>query len=210
MESERGEKKNSFFFERPASSSGSGEMLRSAFVRFLSFNLNLSLQFLSLSLRSYNTWQMLEAAAGFKGSPSDVTAQLDKAVEQGLNTVRAFAFGTEEGFALQKKPGQYDEATFKALDFVLDEARKRGLRLVLALANNWPSANTDEKRRSGANSDNKFSYADSIGAIKVVNGRVTGEDAFFTDPRAKQAYKDHLSVLANRVNSINGRKYKGE
>ena len=66
---------------------------------------------------------MLEAAAGFKGSPSDVTAQLDKAVEQGLNTVRAFAFGTEEGFGLQKKPGQYDEATFKALDLVLDEAR---------------------------------------------------------------------------------------
>lgn len=153
---------------------------------------------------------MLEAAAGFKGSPSDVTAQLDKAVEQGLNTVRAFAFGTEEGFGLQKKPGQYDEATFKALDFVLDEARKRGLRLVLAVANNWPSANTDEKRRSGANTDNKFAYADAVGAIKVVNGRVVGEDAFFTDPRAKQAYKDHLSVLANRVNSINGRKYKGK
>ena len=153
---------------------------------------------------------MLEAAAGFKGSPSDVTAQLDKAVEQGLNTVRAFAFGTEEGFALQRKPGQYDEATFKALDFVLDEARKRNLRLVLALANNWPSANTDEKRRSGANSDNKFAYADAVGAIKIVNGRVVGEDAFFTDPKAKQAYKDHLSVLANRVNSINGRKYKGE
>ena len=153
---------------------------------------------------------MLEAAAGFKGSPSDVTAQLDKAVEQGLNTVRAFAFGTEEGFALQRTPGQYDEATFKALDFVLDEARKRNLRLVLALANNWPSANTDEKRRSGANSDNKFAYADAVGAIKIVNGRVVGEDAFFTDPKAKQAYKDHLSVLANRVNSINGRKYKGE
>jgi len=153
---------------------------------------------------------MLEAAAGFKGSPSDVTAQLDKAVEQGLNTVRAFAFGTEEGFGLQKKPGQYDEATFKALDFVLDEARKRGLRLVLAVANNWPSANTDEKRRSGANTDNKFAYADAVGAIKIVNGRVVGEDAFFTDPKAKQAYKDHLSVLANRVNSINGRKYKGK
>lgn len=116
----------------------------------------------------------------------------------------------EEGFGLQKKPGQYDEATFKALDFVLDEARKRGLRLVLAVANNWPSGNTDEKRRSGANTDNKFAYADAVGAIKVVNGRVVGEDAFFTDPKAKQAYKDHLSVLANRVNSINGRKYKGE
>ena len=101
-------------------------------------------------------------------------------------------------------------ASARLMGVSLDEARKRGLRLVLAVANNWPSANTDEKRRSGANTDNKFAYADAVGAVKVVNGRVVGEDAFFTNPKAKQAYKDHLSVLANRVNSINGRKYKGE
>jgi mannan endo-1,4-beta-mannosidase len=57
-----------------------------------------------------------------------------------LNVVRAFAFGTTEGFGLQTKPGEYNEAAFKALDTVIDEAGKRGLRLILAIANNWVAA----------------------------------------------------------------------
>lgn len=153
---------------------------------------------------------MMEAAAGVKGTPEDVKAQLDKAAANGLNVVRSFAFGTTEGFGLQTKPGEYNEKAFKALDFVIDEAGKRGLKLILAVANNWDDANTDEKRRAGANTDNKFAYANAAGKLSFVNGRVVGEDAFFTDPTAKKLYKNHLEALANRVNSINGKKYKDD
>ena len=79
----------------------------------------------------------MEAAAGVKGTPADVTAQLDKAAANGLNVVRSFAFGTTEGFGLQTKPGEYNEKAFKALDFMIDEAGKRDLKLILAVANNW-------------------------------------------------------------------------
>ena len=33
--------------------------------------------------------------------------------------------------------GQYNPAAFAALDYIISEAGKRGLRLVLALADNW-------------------------------------------------------------------------
>ena len=35
-------------------------------------------------------------------------------------------------------------------------------------------------------------------------------DNFFTSPQAKQAYKDHLSFMVNRKNSVNGRVYKDD
>lgn len=160
--------------------------------------------------RSYNTWQLLEAAAGVKGSPADVKAQLDKAAAAKLNVVRAFAFGTTEGFGLQTKPGEYNEAAFKALDTVIDEAGKRGLRLILAIANNWDDANTDEKRRAGANTDNKFAYANAVGKLDFVYGKPVGEDAFFTDEKAKKLFKAHIDALVNRVNTVNGKKVRGE
>lgn len=114
--------------------------------------------------------QILENAAGVVGSPTDVTNQFDAAVSNDFTVVRAFAFGTEAGFALQTTQashlpvhasaiclqqltcmhlglqGQYNEQAFKALDFIISEASKRGLRLVLALADNWlTDSNTDNK-----------------------------------------------------------------
>ena len=154
--------------------------------------------------------QLLEAAAGVKGTPQEVKEQLDAAKAQNLNTIRAFAFGTQEGFALQPRIGEYNEDAFKALDFILDEASKRDLRLVLAIANQWDSANTAPEKLQWANTDNKFAYSNSTGKLKMVNGKVTGEDAFFTDPDVRKKYRDHVGVLVNRVNSINGRKYKDD
>lgn len=52
--------------------------------------------------------------------------------------------------------GQYNEDAWEAFDFVIDEAGKRGLRLVIALANNWDSADTSIEHRDWANTDNKW------------------------------------------------------
>ena len=35
-----------------------------------------------------------------------------------------------------------------------------------------------------------------------------GPDAFFTDKQARKLFKDHIDVVVNRRNSINGRLYK--
>ena len=48
-----------------------------------------------------------------------------------------FGFPVQEGFNLQLAPGAYNETAFRGMDMVVAEAAKQGLRLVIALANNW-------------------------------------------------------------------------
>lgn len=49
--------------------------------------------------------------------------------------------------ALQVKPGVYSEDAFRALDYVVSEAGKAGLKVVLSLVDNWKYAGgVDEVR----------------------------------------------------------------
>ena len=38
--------------------------------------------------------------------------------------------------------GKYSEHAFQALDYILDEASKHGVRLLLTLVNNWDNADS--------------------------------------------------------------------
>lgn len=51
--------------------------------------------------------------------------------------VRIFGFPVQKGFNLQTKAGVYNEVAFKGMDIVLSEASKAGIKLIIALTNNW-------------------------------------------------------------------------
>lgn len=92
--------------------------------------------------------QLLEAAANFVGSQSDVTSQFRAAVASNMTVVRMFGHGVATGFHLQDPaaPGTYSERAFQAFDYVLDQAARFGLKLVISLANNWDTdSNSDNK-----------------------------------------------------------------
>eukprot|EP00884_Botryococcus_braunii_P017464 jgi/Botrbrau1/4400/Bobra.105_2s0043.1 len=155
----------------------------------------------------YNTWQILEDAAGFNGgSPDNVVRQFSAAQANNLNVVRMFGFGTAPRFALQSAPGQYNEQVFRAFDYVLDQAAKHGLRVIVALANNWDAA---DHRSEGippeqANVDNKWAYVNWVPSAEGV------EDNFYVNSEVKAIFKDHMKTLVNRVNTINGKVYKDD
>lgn len=52
----------------------------------------------------------------------------------GLRVVRAWAFNDK----FPSKPGAYDEAQGRGLDYFVAGAGKRGIRVELATANFWP------------------------------------------------------------------------
>nr|QOL01199.1 putative extracellular protein TR9_011a [Trebouxia lynnae] len=146
-----------------------------------------------------NTWQLLEVAAGkVKSKPvmlengmADVVQwTMATAAANKLNVVRSFAHGVDGSFPLQIKAGKYSEHAFQALDYILDEASKYGVRLLLTLVNNWDNA------------DSKTQYIQWAGA--------EGHDVFFTDPEVKQLYKDHIDTMVNRRNTINNRLYRDD
>jgi hypothetical protein len=87
---------------------------------------------------------------------AQVVQLLDKASGDGMNFVRIWAFtvtcvplcspsaamllisrNNSPQFPLQLAPSVYDEGIFRGLDFVLDEAMKRNMFVVLVLADWW-------------------------------------------------------------------------
>jgi mannan endo-1,4-beta-mannosidase len=76
------------------------------------------------------------------------------------------------------------------LDYALAKARAEGLRLLLVLTNNW-------KDFGGMNQ-----YLEWFD--------LAHHHQFYTDPRARQAYKDWVSHLVHRVNTITKVAYKDD
>lgn len=137
---------------------------------------------------------------------------LDDAKAMGLTVVRTWAFidrGSLDGRVSDVdgpgKDGVYfqywDTATgrpayndgpngLQRLDYVLAAARARGLRLILPMTNNW--------RDFGGMDQFTTWYG------------LANHDDFYTDARVRQAYKDWISHLLNRVNSITGVRYRDD
>jgi len=91
------------------------------------------------------------------------------------------------------------EASFVQLDMVLDEARQRGIKLILSLADN-PTYGT------------KQTYCHWADAIYGTSLEAAGYPyvGFFDNVNCRTLYKNFFALLANRVNTINGRVYKND
>lgn len=91
----------------------------------------------------WNSWEVLEAAHGTasaltKGQQNPGEGRklmqwvMDVGQGAGMNVMRFFAHGwDDEGTVIQSSPGKYNEDVLKSLDWVLYEAGKRGLKLVM-------------------------------------------------------------------------------
>ena len=86
--------------------------------------------------------------------------------------------------------GVYNEVAFQGLDKIINDAGEAGVKLILALTDNWHFQ------------DGLFQY------VEWGNSMATGD--FFTDPAIIQIYKNHLTAVTSRVNTLNGRMYKDD
>ncbi|RZC62929.1 hypothetical protein C5167_024689 [Papaver somniferum] len=145
-------------------------------------------------VNGFNTyWLMLFAADdSTKGKVSQI---FQEASSVGLTVCRTWAFNDGGWRALQKSPGVYDEDIFKALDFVLSEAKKYKIRLVMSLVNNWESYG------------GKSQYV-KWGKEFAGLTNLTSDDDFFTHPTLRTYYKNH--TLLNRVNTFTNVTYKND
>lgn len=90
-----------------------------------------------------------------------------------------------------QKPAYNDKSDgLQKLDFVLTEARSRGLTLTLVLTNNW---------RDFGGMDQYLTWYG-----------LRHHHEFYTDSRVRQAFKDWIHHIVNRVNSIDGVPYKDD
>jgi len=147
----------------------------------------------------WNQWEILEAASDapppFRHLPlpgrEHIVRLFNEAVDNGLKVVRIWAHTITKGHAMQTKPGEFNEKIFEGMDFVMDQAHRRGLRIIWALVDNWYPVG---------------------GVDNYVEWSSTAEkhQDFFTDALAQRYYRGTIDALTGRVNSINGRLYRDD
>lgn len=146
---------------------------------------------------------------GYK-SPAMVTNVLDDAKTAGFDVIRTWGFQDFQnpdgaGSVQQNFEGVWYQAWdaasghpvvntgdngLKKLDYAIAEAGKRGIRLVIPFTNNW----------------NAFGGMDQY----VRWAGLTTHADFYTSPKIRGWFKNWISTLLNRTNSITGVKYKDD
>ncbi|EPS69785.1 endo-beta-mannanase [Genlisea aurea] len=124
-----------------------------------------------------------------------VSTAFQEAKAHGLNVSRTWAFSDGGYFALQASPGCYIEKTFQGLDFVVQEAGKHGIKLILSLVNNYNDF-------GGKNQYVKW------GRNRGQN--LSSDDDFFTNSAVKGYYKNHIKAVVTRQNNLTGMAYRDD
>lgn len=124
------------------------------------------------------------------------------AAAMGLNVVRALVNGggTEVGYCrdfacgrsqygLQPGPREYDEASFRRLDYVVATAKRHGVRVLPTLITPGPGGMS--------------AY------VEWVDGAEEIED-FYTHPECRAIYRDYLEQVLTRENTYTGVEYRND
>jgi len=126
-----------------------------------------------------------------------IDAILNDAAAMGLPVVRAWAFADGTGAqALQPEAGVYDSAAFDSLDYAVHKAGQLGIKLVLALTNNWPDYGGMQQYVSWF-----------LGLPDDTYGDGTNHDLFYSTPAIIKAYKAYAHYVTHRLNKYTGRQY---
>jgi mannan endo-1,4-beta-mannosidase len=157
-------------------------------------------------LRDGRPWRFVLANAYYladevgQGNPAHALEALDAAVALGLPVVRTWAFNDapwkasrmQDDLATPYEPG------LRALDFVVAEAGRRGLHLVLPLADYWPSYGGIAQWlawRGTPVADGDRAHPERYAA------------RFFADRQLRDAYAARVRQLAARRNTVTGIRY---
>jgi mannan endo-1,4-beta-mannosidase len=141
----------------------------------------------AMGLKVMRTWAFID-----RGSIDDSVPSIDRS--------QWSPYGTKQGVYFQywdttTQSVAYNEGAEKddglvRLDYVLAKAAEHDIQLVLVLTNNWK----------------EFGGMDQY--LKWFN--LNYHHQFYTDDRAKQAYKDYAAHLINRVNTITKLTYRDD
>ncbi|MGL4381896.1 MAG: glycoside hydrolase 5 family protein [Vibrio sp.] len=120
-----------------------------------------------------------------------IDAVLDDAKAMGLNSIRVWGFmeGISHEHTMQAEPGVFTppagvHSALEKLDYTVAQAKARGIRVVIALTNNWGDFGGMQQ------------YVDWF------NG--SHHDDFYTQPSIKQAYKEYVKHLIEHKNRYTG------
>ena len=177
-------------------------------------------------LAGWNSWDVtrvprIQSYRSMNGQAA-LTQQLQTASQSGLNVMRAWAHTIDPSYPVMKSPGWYDEEGLKALDFLLSEANKYGIRVILSFVDNWKyPGGVDQMLDWSETAPNRTmplpaslleggDYNQRSLTSGEKNYIVERHSLFYTDEGARKIYRDYVSTLVNRTNVYNGKVYRDD
>lgn len=158
---------------------------------------------------------------GGKSGKAQVRDMFSQSRSAQLSVVRTWVHTNDQQFPFQIEPGVYDEAAFRALDFVIEEARRNGLKLVLSLVDNWkyyngvdqfvdwsktaPPRTHDRPVEKGGDPTPMHELDE-----ETKNYEVARHALFYNDTDCRHLYKKHIYTIINRRNTFSGHLYKDD
>ena len=154
-------------------------------------------------------------AEGTSGDRARLIRELDRMRQLGITNLRIMA-GSEGPNtepqrilpAMQPSPGQYHEGVMHGLDFLLEEMAKRSMHAVLCLGNYWQWSGGFAQYVSWS-LGTPIPYPPPAPDGDWDRYRRYAEQ-FYTNPKAQQAYANHLQTIVTRTNSITGEPYSDD
>ncbi len=130
----------------------------------------------------------------FYKSQQMVDEVLEDAARMDMTVIRTWAFCDgvwAQGQSLQPQPRVYNEDSFRKLDYIVYRAGQLGLKVSLALVNNW----------------------DTFGGMDAYvnwSSSARTHDDFYSDGETRAIFRDYINYLLYRTNYYTGRRYKDE
>jgi mannan endo-1,4-beta-mannosidase len=129
-----------------------------------------------------------------------ILSTLNAHAGKGANALRIWCFNDGYGeyepwrrpYPFQPKPGVYNDANLRRLDFVLHHAQLLGIRIICAMANNLPD------------------FGGKQWYVRSLLGPDAPLDDFYTAWQTREAYANWVYHLLHRTNYYNKRVYKDD
>lgn len=126
--------------------------------------------------------------AGIDKRMSDMAAD-------GIKVLRTWGFSHEKWHGFEKQKGVYNEAQFMEFDYIMESAKKYGIKVIITLENYWEAYGGIDTRLAW----------EGLSGVSHAN-----RAKFFTHPGCKQGYKDYIDYFVTRVNHYTGIPYKDD
>ena len=150
---------------------------------------------------------------GEHGDRERLIKELDDLQQLGVTNLRILGSSEGEGKfcvipASQPQQGIYDEDVLAGLDFFLNEMSKRNMKAVFVLNNFWMWSGGFPQYVSWADGT-EIPYPPVVEGGSW-DGFINYALSFYSNEKAQKMFEDHIKVMINRKNTINGLSYKDD
>lgn len=158
-----------------------------------------------------------------QGREAEAWEIFSEAKRLGVTTIRTWGFSDgSSSTAIQTAPGEFDQDALVAFDRLLVLAAEFEIRLVIPLVNNWEDFGgmnqyvrwLAERQPRAVNRIDASAQRTIIGPEGrsyrfMVDGSFTHDD-FYSDSTIRSWYKQYITAILTRVNSVTGKTYRDD